>query len=87
MDGYFSLPPETLRFINLFATVVLHPGQGGKETPVLLERADGISLSDPRLVTIPLSQRAHDYYRIGVGIDLTSFIQRVRFRIATVYHH
>ncbi len=79
MEGFFPLPYERLKFINLFATAMMKPGHSNVGTPLILQPApaDTIVLASNVLV-YALPQPNRDYYRIGFGIDIVSFMQKFK---------
>jgi Mor family transcriptional regulator len=78
IDGYFPLPYENLKFINLFGTAVIRPVRATTGTPLVLQPADA-SVKPPaaNIALIPNAQFNRDYYRIGVGMDFISFVQKL----------
>lgn len=82
LDGYFPLPYEGAKFINLFGTAVVRPVPATERTPLILaaaKDADGnaISPTDPLVHLIPVSQFNRDYYRVGVGIEFILFVRKL----------
>jgi hypothetical protein len=76
IEGFFPLPYEDLKFINLFATAMLRPGGERTTTPLVLQPApDGTVVPASNVVLVTRPQPNRDYYRIGAGIDLVSFYQ------------
>jgi hypothetical protein len=73
IDGYFPLPYEQLKFINLFGTAILKPGRANISNPLVLDPADGIKLGG-NVALIPYNQFSRDYYKAGVGIDFITFV-------------
>ncbi len=76
-DGYFPLPYEKMNFINLFGTAVFKPSRVKITTPLVLKTADGVKPTDDSVLLVPVSQFNRDYYRVGVGIDFLSFVQKL----------
>ncbi len=76
LDGYFPLPYEDLKFINLFGTALLHPGRARTGLPLILQPAPAGTVVPASNVALVLSpQLNRDYYRAGVGIDFISFVE------------
>ena len=76
IEGFFPLPYEDLKFINLFATAMLRPGGSRTSTPLVLQPApDGTVVPAPNVALVVRPQPNRDYYRIGAGIDFVSFYQ------------
>ena len=82
LDGYFPLPFEQLKFINLFATALLRPGRSNINTPLILEPVDTaktpVTVPGPDVAIVPFPQINRDYYRVGAGIDFMSFVQALK---------
>jgi len=76
-DGYFPLPYEGLKFINLLGTAIIKPSRVKITSPLILKAADGIKPFDDSVLLVPVSQFNRDYYRVGVGMDFLSFIQKL----------
>jgi hypothetical protein len=75
-DGYWPLPYEALKYINVFGTFFLRPTRDQDTTPLILEAAPAnLQFPGPGIVQLPAPQIRRDYYRIGVGIDFISFVQ------------
>ncbi len=77
IDGYFPLPYEEVRFINLFGTAILRPGGVNISNPLVLESADGVKLGS-RVAIIPFEQFNRDYYKAGIGIDFIDFVGKLK---------
>jgi hypothetical protein len=77
IDGYFPLPYNRLKFINVFGTALLRPGHPTTGIPLVLQPApEGTIVPGPNVALIALPQPSRDYYRVGFGIDLISLIQK-----------
>jgi hypothetical protein len=78
LDGYFPLPYENLKFINLFGTAMVRPVRSSIKAPLILEEVTTPETKfDPKTVMLPVSQFNRDYYRVGVGLDFVSFIGKL----------
>lgn len=77
LDGYLPLPYEGLKFINLFYTAVFKPSRAQQTAPLLLEQITDVKPFSTDVSIIPVRQFNRDYYRVGVGIDVISFIQKL----------
>lgn len=82
LDGYFPLPYDRLKFINLYGTAILRPAAPRITSPLVLnENTDSsVTVPGPNVAIIPVSQFNRDYYKVGVGIDFMSFIQMITKR-------
>lgn len=79
IDGYFPLPYEGMKFVNLFGTAFLRPGRTNIATPLILAPApDGTTVPAVNVALVATPQIRRDYYRVGVGIDFISFIQTLK---------
>jgi hypothetical protein len=77
IDGFFPLPYDGLKFVNIFGTAMLRPGHSVTGVPLVLQTApDGTVVPAPNVTLISLPQPNRDYYRFGFGIDLMSLIQK-----------
>lgn len=75
-DGYWPLPYDHLKYINIFETFFLRPTHDRDSTPIILEPAPaGTPFPAPNVFQTPAVQVNRDYYRIGAGIDFVSFTQ------------
>ncbi|MBC7931323.1 MAG: hypothetical protein H7Z38_12245 [Rubrivivax sp.] len=78
MEGFFPLPYEKAKFINLFATATMIPGRSNINTPLILQPAPaGTIVPASNVVLIGVPQPNRDYYRIGIGIDAIPFFQKL----------
>jgi len=78
LDGFFPLPFDGLKFINLFGTAYLRPVRSKITTPLVLEPAPGTTVPGPNVFVALAPQVNRDYYRIGAGIDFISFVQALK---------
>jgi len=79
LEGFYPLPYEGLKFINLFGTALIKPARTQITDPLILEAAPSgttVPANNVFLLTIPQINR--DYYRVGVGIDFISLISKWR---------
>ena len=77
LEGFFPLPYEGLKFINLFGTALIKPTRTQITEPLILETAPAgtaIPADNVFLFTVPQINR--DYYKVGVGIDFMSLISK-----------
>jgi len=83
IEAFYPLPIREARFIYLYGTAIMKIGGDVRvNSPLLLDPATSIpNINDP-LVYIPpvdllrAQQPNRDYYKIGVGINLTDFFNR-----------
>jgi len=79
IDGYFPLPYEELKFVNLFCTAMLRPGRTQIAQPMILQPAPADTIIPaPNALVVATPQFKRDYYRIGAGIDFVSFVQTLK---------
>jgi hypothetical protein len=79
LDGF--LPFDLIHGfpMYLYGTVVLNTSKEKLGLPLFLDpvtEEDDVSPTSPNLLTIPVPESDRDYYRIGIGIDLTSLIKK-----------
>ena len=84
IDGFYPFPIKEANFLFFYGTAIMKVGGGGAKvtTPLFLDNpGTTIQISDPK-VYIPstdilkLQQPDRDYYKIGVGINLTDLFNR-----------
>ena len=79
VEGYFPLPFDEMKFINIFGSAVLRFKKSTTGTPLILQPApDGTVVPAPNVALITLPQPNRDYYRVGIGLDFISFVQKLR---------
>jgi hypothetical protein len=83
-DAFYPFPLREANFLYFYGTAILKVGAGGVriQNPLFLDRAaDDVQITDPR-VFIPSSDRQQmfqpnrDYYKLGIGINLTELLNR-----------
>jgi hypothetical protein len=78
IDVFYSLPvgkaDGRYKFLFLFGTANLRLNSDTGDTPLILQKASDISLSDGR-VAIVTSRSTRDTYRIGLGIDVLNLLR------------
>jgi hypothetical protein len=78
LEGFYPLPYDELKFINLFGTALFRPIRTKITDPLILQLAPpdtAVPAANVFLITVPQINR--DYYRVGVGIDFISFIKKL----------
>jgi hypothetical protein len=84
VDAFYPFPIKEANFLYFFGSAYMKIGGGGVrvQNPLFLDRASGdVLITDPK-VYIPstdqqkLFQPNRDYYKIGVGINLTELFNR-----------
>jgi hypothetical protein len=77
LEGFFPLPYEGLKFINLFGTALIKPTRTQITEPLILEAAPtGTTVPANNVFLFTQPQINRDYYKVGVGIDLMSLISK-----------
>ncbi|HSB08588.1 MAG TPA: carboxypeptidase-like regulatory domain-containing protein, partial [Blastocatellia bacterium] len=73
IEGFYALPILD-NTVYLFGTAMVKPVRAQFADPLVLKRAAGQAVPDPTvgIVSVPAPDR--DYYRIGVGVDLSTLI-------------
>ena len=79
IDGFYPLPIKDKSFIFLYGTAMMKIGGGGVKltTPLFLDNpGTTVQISDPAVFMPPtsilkLQQPDRDYYKIGIGINLS----------------
>lgn len=78
IEGFYPLPYDELKFINLFGTALIRPVRTHITDPLILQPAPSgtvVPANNVLLITVPQINR--DYYRVGVGIDFISFVKKL----------
>ena len=79
LEGFYPLPYDGLKFINIFGTALMRLTQTNITDPLILERApEGTTVPAANVFVQTVPQINRDYYRIGVGIDFMALIKRLR---------
>lgn len=83
LDGFYPLPFRQASFLYLYGSALMKLGFGGPkiEIPLFLDIAPGeIQITDPAVFIPPPDQQPsrlnRDYYKIGVGVNLTDLFNR-----------
>lgn len=78
MEGFFPLPYEKAKFINLFATAQMIPGRPNIGTPLILQSApDTVTVPASNVALIAVPQPNRDHYRIGIAFDAIPLVKRI----------
>lgn len=87
VDAFYPLPFTPARFLYLYGSAVMKIGHGGPriDNPLFLDVAPGEVQITSNEVFIPPSavqpsRLNRDYYKIGVGVNLTELLNRNRTR-------
>ena len=78
LEGFYPLPYEGMKFINLFGTALMRLRRTQITEPLILEPAEQTMFPANNVFLQTVPQINRDYYRIGVGIDFISLINRLR---------
>jgi len=79
LDGFYPLPIKEASFLYLYGTAMMKLGGGGVRitTPLFLDTAPGeILVTNNDVFIAPNLQLDRDYYKIGIGINLTDLFNR-----------
>ncbi|HVQ36834.1 MAG TPA: hypothetical protein VMS31_04850 [Pyrinomonadaceae bacterium] len=78
LDGFYPLPFREASFLYLYGTAMLKLGNGGVRvsTPLFLDHAPPEISVTNKDVFIQRAVQDRDYYKIGVGINLTELFNR-----------
>ncbi|MDT7806805.1 MAG: hypothetical protein QOJ70_618 [Acidobacteriota bacterium] len=78
MEGFFPLPYDKLKFINLFATAQMIPGRPNINTPLRLTEAPaGTTFPASNVLLLGVPQPNRDHYRIGIAFDAIPLVRRI----------
>jgi hypothetical protein len=83
-DAFYPFPVREANFLYFYGSAVMKVGAGGVriQNPLFLDQAAGdVLIGDPRVYIPPsdlqrLFQPSRDYYKIGVGVNLTDLFNR-----------
>jgi len=83
-DAFYPLPIKKANFLFLYGTALMKVGGGGVKitTPLFLDNpGTTVEITDPKvyipaLNLLKLQQPDRDYYKLGVGINLTDLFNR-----------
>ena len=79
IEGYFPLPYENAKFVNIFGTALLRPGHSNTGIPLILQDAPaGTVVPAANVFLFEVPQPNRDYYRVGIGWDFISFVQKLK---------
>ena len=78
VDGFYPFPIKQASFLYFFGTAILKLGGDVKITqPLFLDRAPGdVIVTNNSVFVLPTQPLDRDYYKIGIGINLTDFFNR-----------
>ena len=78
IEGFYPLPYDELKFINLFGTALIRPIRTKITDPLILQPPDTtVPVPAPNVFLITVPQINRDYYRIGVGIDFIELVKKL----------
>lgn len=87
LDAFYPLPFRPADFLYLYGTALMKIGQGGPriDVPLFLDTAPGeIQITSNDVFIPPADQQPsrlnRDYYKIGIGINLTDLFNRNKTR-------
>lgn len=78
-DGTFPLPIKQASFLYLYGSAMMKMGGGGVKitTPLFLDAAPGdVLVTNKSVFVTPTLQLDRDYYKIGVGVNLSDLFNR-----------
>lgn len=83
LEAFYPFPVREASFLYLYGTAMLRLGGKGVRvaTPLFLSDADGdVSITSDNVHIEPNLQTDRDYYRLGIGVNLTELFNRRRPR-------
>ncbi|HEY9403819.1 MAG TPA: Ig domain-containing protein [Pyrinomonadaceae bacterium] len=83
LEAFYPFPIREASFLYLYGTAMMKLGGKGVKitTPLFLSKSDGdVSLTSDSVFIAPNLQTDRDYYRIGIGVNLTELFNRRRPR-------
>jgi hypothetical protein len=78
LEGFYPFPVRGANFLYLYGTAMMKLGGGVRiSTPLFLDTADStVQITNTDLFIAPTLQSDKDYYRIGIGVNLTELFGR-----------
>lgn len=85
LEAFYPLPIKEANFLYLYGTAMMKIGGGGVkiDTPLFLDTpgtAENVTLTSNGVFIMPTLQTNRDYYRFGVGVNLTELFNRTPSR-------
>jgi hypothetical protein len=71
MDGVLPIPTGNSAWLYVFGSVYLRLNRNQNNSPLILNTATGVTIPSPTVIVLPLLQPNRDYFRLGVGINLS----------------
>jgi len=79
LEAFYPFPIREANFLYLYGTAMMKIGQGGVkiDTPLFLDKpGTDINLTSNDIFITPTLQTNRDYYRFGIGVNLTELFNR-----------
>lgn len=79
LEAFYPFPIREASFLYLYGTAMMKIGGGGVkiDTPLFLNRADDeVTVTTNGVFVTPTLQTNRDYYRFGIGVNLTELFNR-----------
>jgi hypothetical protein len=71
IDGVLPIPLGNASWIYVFGSAYMRLNGNQNLSPLILQTATGVTIPAPTVIVLPLRQPNRDYYRLGVGINLS----------------
>lgn len=71
MDGILPIQLGDASWLYVFGSVYMRLNRNQDLSPLILTTATGLTIPSPTVAVLPLRQPNRDYYRLGVGINLS----------------
>jgi len=71
VDGMLPIPTGNASWLYVFGSAYMRLNRNENLSPLILQSATGVTVPSPTVIVLPLRQPNRDYYRLGVGINLS----------------
>jgi hypothetical protein len=70
-DGVLPIPTGKSHYLYLFGAAYIRLAKNQDLSPLILKSATGVTLPSADTIVLPLQQPDRDFYRLGVGLNLS----------------
>lgn len=77
MDGLLPIPTGNSDWLYVFGSVYMRLNRNQNNSPLILNTATGVTVPSPTVIVLPLLQPDRDYFRLGVGINLSQIFCKI----------
>lgn len=77
LDGVLPIPTGNASWLYVFGSAYLRLNRNQNLSPLILQSATGVTIPSPTVIVLPLRQPNRDYFRLGVGINLSQIFCQI----------